>query len=294
MSGDERGTPEPFASGGGPSRGRARLRGTVLDGETGWPVPCKVKITDSEGGHPDTLLFQGRIPSYWCEGAFDVELPPGRTTVEITRGHEYDCLRETLFIAADETLEREFVLDRWINMRELGYLTGEGHTHVVRGGSRRSNIAYAALVARGEGLDYLCTGPDASEREAFAHREAVRTTDPDYYRATGGDPSVPNVYDGPEEPEPEEYCRQVSDPEFLMHRGNEGPKTRLGHVWWLNFKMAPGENTWDHDDWEYERWHYLGEREGPEPRYSREPVFEMLARRRGMGCCAVIAHPTQW
>jgi hypothetical protein len=277
------------------SEQRGVFRGTILDETSNASIPAKVKITDSAGKVQPVVMFEDWIHSMWCDGEFEVELPAGVFEVVVSRGHEYGSVRESVTIEAGKVLSREYRLKHWLNMSARGYYCGENHTHVVRGRKgQESNIAYVGLISRAEGLDYFCTGPAASLRDGYHALVDIKKRSLDFYtKFHHRKPDEDPVYEGPpDEPEAEEYCRRVSRPDFIMHRGNEGPKGRYGHVCWVNLKLNEGELPHDHDDWDFEMWY--PEKKGPLPPYIREPHYELYHRRRKMGSCAIVSHPTQW
>jgi hypothetical protein len=65
--------------------------------------------------------------------------------LRVERGPEYDPVCETIEIGSEPVVHHQVVLKRWINMRKLGYLSGEDHLHVP------SEQLGAMLAA--EGLD---------------------------------------------------------------------------------------------------------------------------------------------
>jgi hypothetical protein len=115
------------------------LKGTVVDVETGKPIPCRVTIrgadgkfhvAKSEGGVPYTkergTSAEGHVTL--TTHPFEIELAPGAYTVTVQRGKEYlpDTRRVEI---ADKPVEIEVRLRRWIDLAARGWYSGETHVH---------------------------------------------------------------------------------------------------------------------------------------------------------------------
>ena len=74
---------------------------------------------------PD-FYFQPQI--YRGDGDI-VLLPPGKLTVEFTRGPEYRRLRREVTIPRGATAELSFELERWIDPAASGFYSGDHHIH---------------------------------------------------------------------------------------------------------------------------------------------------------------------
>lgn len=74
---------------------------------------------------PD-FYFQPQI--YRTDGDI-VLLPPGKLTVEYTRGPEYRRLRRQVTVPRTETAELSFQLERWIAPESRGFYSGDHHIH---------------------------------------------------------------------------------------------------------------------------------------------------------------------
>jgi hypothetical protein len=111
-------------------------------------VPVKLRVRDQDGsaatasfifrdaaGHvhppqakrlaPD-FYFQPQI--YRSDGDM-VALPPGKLTVEFTRGPEYRRLRREVTIPHNGRAELSFQLERWIDAAAHGFYSGDHHIH---------------------------------------------------------------------------------------------------------------------------------------------------------------------
>jgi hypothetical protein len=131
-------------------RGRNWVHVTVLDEDTGRPVPCRVHFRSPEGvpyqphGHHDHVnsdlgtwhidiggdLRLGRTSYAYIDGTCQGWLPRGDVIVDAVRGYEYEPLREVVRI---EAAQRELTLRlrRWARMNEEGWYSGDSHVHFL-------------------------------------------------------------------------------------------------------------------------------------------------------------------
>ena len=148
-------------------RGKNWVHVTVLDDETGKPVPCRVHFRSPEGvpyqpyGHHnqvnsnlDTFHFDiggdlrlGQITYAYIDGACQGWLPRGEVIVDVARGFEYEPLRAVVNI---EPGQRELTLriKRWTDMNAQGWYSGDSHVHFV-------GAQGAHREAQGEDLDVV-------------------------------------------------------------------------------------------------------------------------------------------
>lgn len=113
----------------------AAVKLTILD-ETGRPTIGKLLIRDSQGRvHPPQakrlapdLFFQPHV--YRASGE-SVLLPPGKFTVEYSRGPEYKVLRREITVAAGNENTLELKLERWIDTPAFGFYCGDHHIHAA-------------------------------------------------------------------------------------------------------------------------------------------------------------------
>ncbi|MGH2681051.1 MAG: CehA/McbA family metallohydrolase [Actinomycetota bacterium] len=130
--------------------GRNWVHVTVLDEDTGKPVPCRVHFRSPEGvpyqphGHHDHVnsdlgtwhidvggdLRLGRTTFAYIDGTCQGWLPRGDVIVDAVRGYEYEPLRQVVHI---EPGRRELTLHlrRWVRMNEEGWYSGDSHVHFL-------------------------------------------------------------------------------------------------------------------------------------------------------------------
>ena len=58
-------------------------------------------------------------------------LPPGKYRVTYSRGPEYRVLERELIVVPGETQRERFRLDRWINLAQAGWYSGDHHVHAA-------------------------------------------------------------------------------------------------------------------------------------------------------------------
>ena len=130
-----------------------RLKMEILSDETGKPVPAMVRLvwkTDGRDRRPGNAIeiapqmdnqgqpsgrrraqLPGRLAGpYWCvPKPFDMTLPPGEWEVTIRRGVEHIPIFQTISVAAGQVSEFTFQPRRWVDMRRLGWYSGDDHVH---------------------------------------------------------------------------------------------------------------------------------------------------------------------
>ena len=130
--------------------GKNGVHVTVLDDDTGRPVPCRVHFRSPEGvpyqpyGHHDHVnsnlgtydfdiggdLRLGQITYAYIDGTCQGWLPRGEVIVDVARGFEYEPVRQKVTI---ESGQRELTLrlKRWTNMNANGWYSGDSHVHFL-------------------------------------------------------------------------------------------------------------------------------------------------------------------
>lgn len=131
-------------------QGKNWVNVTVLDSETGRPVPCRVHFRSPEGvpyqphGHHNQVnsnldswhidvggdLRMGQITYAYIDGKCQGWLPRGKVVVDIARGFEYEPLRTVVDIKPGQQ-ELTLNLERWINMNSQGWYSGDSHVHFL-------------------------------------------------------------------------------------------------------------------------------------------------------------------
>ena len=137
----------------------------VLDASTGRRVAARVRLRDAFGRdhvppqereerrrHGKLLVTAGTVEPlevdrwFISAGSVSVRVPAGKMLIRVERGLEYRPVLETVEILEGGVTTHEIGLQRWINLRERGYVCGENHIHQTAG------ILGPKLAA--EGLDF--------------------------------------------------------------------------------------------------------------------------------------------
>jgi len=107
---------------------------SIIDEVTGLQVPARVRICDRFGKDhipPDSVVVPIAQDKWFvCSGEREMKVPSGMVLVRAERGTEYRPVIQKIKIEAGQTLRHKITLERWINMRERGYVSGENHLHV--------------------------------------------------------------------------------------------------------------------------------------------------------------------
>lgn len=110
------------------------LKATVNDRQSGELIPAKIYITTLEGvpiaieGNHEQVDYLSKKWTY-CDGNFSVSSPHQTLIVEIRKGLEYVPLKDTVQLGLSS--QKDFHLQRWVNMIEKGFVGGDIHGHYM-------------------------------------------------------------------------------------------------------------------------------------------------------------------
>lgn len=94
-----------------------------------------------------------KIPFFYTEGEFTVDLPPGGTKLTLERGYETRYTSETLTLESGSTAEIELAAERDMDMKALGWISGDTHIHwAINAWDQNEDIDLLAMVQRAEDL----------------------------------------------------------------------------------------------------------------------------------------------
>ena len=131
-------------------RGKNWVHTTVVDDETGKPVPCRVHSRSSEDipyaphGHHAHVnsntgtwhievggdVRMGQITYAYIDGKCQSWLPHGEVVVDVARGYEYEPLRQKIEIKPGQR-DLQLRIKRWCNMNDEGWYSGDSHLHFL-------------------------------------------------------------------------------------------------------------------------------------------------------------------
>jgi hypothetical protein len=110
------------------------LRVKLVD-EDGRPTAARVYLTGSDGlayaprGSISRITAMSAEYYFHAEDSFDIDLPAGSTTLEATRGQEYDVARQKIELAPGKPASVQIKLRRWENMAAQGWYSSDAHIH---------------------------------------------------------------------------------------------------------------------------------------------------------------------
>jgi hypothetical protein len=129
-----------------PEKKLIRLRGTVVDADTGKLIPARVYIKGEDGtwlivksddakgsavpyrkqvaANPQSVEIHTTVSAH----PFVVEVPPGKYSITVERGKEYHSLSQQVTVGT-EPVEVQLKLQRWIDLAARGWYSGDTHVH---------------------------------------------------------------------------------------------------------------------------------------------------------------------
>jgi hypothetical protein len=131
-------------------RGKNWVHVTVVDEDTGQPIPCRVHFRSPEGipyqphgfhNHVNSNLGTwhmdiggdlrlGQITYAYIDGTCQGWLPRGDVIVDVARGFEYEPLRAKVRVEPGQR-ELRLSLRRWTNMNARRWFSGDSHVHFL-------------------------------------------------------------------------------------------------------------------------------------------------------------------
>ncbi|MFV1969183.1 MAG: hypothetical protein ACC628_27495, partial [Pirellulaceae bacterium] len=126
------------------ARSTTRLRGRIVDADTGKPTPARLYIQSADGRwfrartqspEGSAVEYRKQRPPTSVENhttlsahPFVADLPAGRYTITVERGKEYAPAVRT-FRVGETPIDVTIPLRRWINVAERGWYSGDTHVH---------------------------------------------------------------------------------------------------------------------------------------------------------------------
>lgn len=230
-----------------------QLKVSITSADTHEPTPAMVRLvwkTSGEDRRPSTAvdlaaLFdkQGQSESrrraslpgvlgndFWCVAKpFSMTLPPGAYDIIISRGVEHIPLTESFTVKSGEHVEKSYEPQRWVDMRKLGWYSGDDHVHAQ-----------------------ILSNEDADRLLAWIHAEDVHVANivkmGDIYRTWFEQRGF-----GPE--------YRVIDGDYVLSPGQECPRTHdeIGHTLAMNTKsMVRDTDKYFLYDWVADNVHSQG------------------------------------
>lgn len=129
--------------------GPGRVLVQLIDGESNKQTPARVWLEGSDGKlrlagpyasnrsftEKPVLLVptmgMAAVPFFYADGSFELEVPPGSTTITMERGFEHELTTATVNVLPGETREVSLVQKRLCNAATAGWVSGDTHIHWV-------------------------------------------------------------------------------------------------------------------------------------------------------------------
>jgi hypothetical protein len=116
-----------FLQAGDPGTLKLTIREKASAGD-GPPVPARVHLTGPDGKPVRAAGLPFFHDHLNCDGSLNIEVPPGAYRYTVERGPEYRRVSGAVEVA-NGTASRAVVLERWIDLKEKGWWSGETHVH---------------------------------------------------------------------------------------------------------------------------------------------------------------------
>jgi hypothetical protein len=107
----------------------SRVKITVVDSDTGKPVPCQIYLKDEAGNAiqaPELPFWRGHFVS---PGYVELDLSPGKYTYEIERGPEYFMQTGSFVVREGAVIDVAVKLKRFAEISKKGWWSGDLHVH---------------------------------------------------------------------------------------------------------------------------------------------------------------------
>lgn len=145
----------------------AIVRGRLFEANRKTPWPGRVWALGSDGQFRHDKAFAGigtvsekpvvfrpawrKLPFFYSNGTFEVAVPPGKASFTLERGFEHELVHLDLELKAGEIREISLTGKRIIDMRDLGWVSGDTHVHwAVNAWDENEDPELLRLVQRAE------------------------------------------------------------------------------------------------------------------------------------------------
>jgi len=111
---------------------RPRVRGALAISESAIPVPKQAIAV--MWGQQDRAQGYAIQPdgSFYVDGAFDLQVPPGSYKLTLSKGFEYVRQVVAIDLAPGADVHRDYRIARWVDMPARGWYSSDDHIHLRR------------------------------------------------------------------------------------------------------------------------------------------------------------------
>jgi hypothetical protein len=110
-----------------PQQQTGKLEITIV--ENGAPTACRIHLKDPAGKAVKAPAHPSWNDHFVCDGAANLELPPGRYRLEVEKGPEHSAYAEDAVVEAGAAKKVAVELKRLIDLSSEGWWSGELHVH---------------------------------------------------------------------------------------------------------------------------------------------------------------------
>src|SRR6266542_2413462 len=242
------------------------IKGKIFDDKTGAQLSARIVIAD--GNDSAYNPYYKSLPGFFTEedGTFEDSLKPGNYTLTVFHGIDYESQKIPFTINADGGVNVEIYLKPWSELKEKGWVCGDGHDHLYT--EKKPDTAMAKTLRKiclAQGIDFVCAAQgwegynDITWRDGYAKFSAEK---------------------------------------FTLYYGSEMPKYRTGHTWWFG-QNSTRNYFWNTMDTVYEN-NYFQSAHGTTWDFKTLnfpfiPDEEVVQRFKSADhSVAIMAHPTSW
>lgn len=148
----------------------AVLRGRLIESTPGETWPGRVSVRGGDGvfrhakayaeiktvSEKPLLQFPGKnykLPFFYSDGTFEIQVPPGAVEVTLERGYEHPIVHQTIEAVSNGAHEVTLVSERFLDMKKEGWVSGDTHIHWVKNHwSENEELSLLRVVQRAEDI----------------------------------------------------------------------------------------------------------------------------------------------
>jgi hypothetical protein len=166
------------------------LRLALRDAQTSEPVVARVSIKHIGGKFHFPLgalyRFTAGVGHFYTRAQAELTVPVGKFSIQVWHGPEYLAHKEEVEITGGATREVPVALQRWVNMAERGWFSGENHIH--------ANYGYGAWHNDPVTIRDQCEGEDLNVANVMvANSDGDGVFDRDYFLGRPDPRSAPHT-----------------------------------------------------------------------------------------------------
>ncbi len=128
-----------------------------FDDKTGAQLSARIVIAD--GNDSAYNPYYKSLPGFFTEedGTFEDSLKPGNYTLTVFHGIDYESQKIHFTITANGGVDAEIYLKPWSELKERGWVCGDGHDHLYT--EKKPDTVMAQTLRKiclAQGIDFVC------------------------------------------------------------------------------------------------------------------------------------------